>query len=78
MKMRNRTHRNFLRVMKMVQAKGYDRQESEDLTRIVWDNVEADKGRGNRTAEWFVNQILSKTEYEREYSIKQGGNNNVE
>jgi len=63
--MKNRTYRNFLRTMKMLQTKGYDVKESEELARLVWDNVEADQGRGNRTAEWFVKQILSKSDYDK-------------
>ena len=51
--------------MKMLQTKGYDVKESEELARLVWDNVEADQGRGNRTAEWFVKQILSKSDYDK-------------
>ena len=61
--MKNKTYRNFLRVMKMLAAKGYDAAESEDLTRKVFDNVEADKDRGDRTAEYFVSKIISKDEF---------------
>lgn len=61
--MKNKTYRNFMRVMKMLAAKGYDAAESENLTRKVFDNVEADKGRGDRTAEYFVSRIMTKEEF---------------
>ena len=61
--MKNKTYRNFMRVMKMLSAKGYDAAESENLARIVFDNVKADKGRGDRTAEYFVSIIMTKEEY---------------
>lgn len=61
--MKNKTYGNFLRVMKMLAAKGYNTAESEDLTRKVFDNVEADKGHGDHTAEYFVSKIVSKEEF---------------
>lgn len=65
--MRNKTYRNFLRVMKMIQDKGYSESEAEKLTHLVFDNVTSDKGKCDRTAEYFVGKILTKAEFEAEY-----------
>lgn len=66
--MKRKTYRNFLLVMDILQdVKHYTRAESERLARKVFENVEADKGNGNRTAEWFLSRILTKEEYEAQY-----------
>lgn len=66
--MKRKTYRNFLLVMGILQdVKHYTRTESERLARKVFENVEADKGHGNRTAEWFLSRILTKEEYEAQY-----------
>lgn len=37
---KSRTYHNFLRVMRMIEAKGYDEKESERLTRKIFDQYE--------------------------------------
>lgn len=66
--MKRRTYKNFMLAMDILQdVKHYSKAESERLARQVFDNVEADKGHGNRSAEWFLSRILSKEEYEEQY-----------
>ena len=38
---KTRTYYNFLRVMRMIEAKGYDAQEAERVTRRIFDQYEA-------------------------------------
>lgn len=62
--MRNKTYRNFLRVMKYLkEVKHYSSAEAQSLAHIVFDNVEADKKYGNRTAEYFMEKILAAEEF---------------
>lgn len=44
-------------------VKHYTRSEAEKLARKVFEQVEADKGRGDRTAEWFLSRVLPKEEW---------------
>lgn len=37
---KSRTYHNFLRVMRMIEAKGYDEKESERITRGIFDQYE--------------------------------------
>ena len=65
--MKRRTYNNFRRVMKVLQRdKHYDVYEAEGIARQIFDDVEADRGHGNRSAEWFLNKIVSREEYEKE------------
>ena len=62
--MRNKTYHNFMRVMKYLQeVKHYTSAEAQSLAHIVFDNVEHDKKFGNRTAEYFMEQILPAEEF---------------
>lgn len=66
--MRKRTYKNFLYTMEILQhQKHYTVSESEKIARQIWRDVEADRGKGNRTAEWFLSQIISKEEWVNEY-----------
>ena len=38
---RKKTYYNFMRVMRMIEAKGYDAEESERLTHRIFDDYEA-------------------------------------
>lgn len=62
--MKRRTYRNFLLVMDILQdVKHYTKSESERIARQIFDNVENDKGRGDRSAEWFLSRIVAKEEW---------------
>lgn len=62
--MKRRTYWNFMLVMDILQdVKHYTKSESERLARQVFDNCEADKGRGNRSVEWFLSRIVPKEEW---------------
>lgn len=66
--MRNKTYRNFMRVCKYLQeVKHYDCDEAKKLAHKVFENVEADKEYGNRTAEVFMQMILPAEEYYAQY-----------
>ena len=62
--MKRRTYRNFMLVMDILQdVKHYNASEAERIARQIFDNVEADKGRGDRSAEWFLSRIITKEEW---------------
>ena len=57
--MKRRTYRNFLLVMDILQdVKHYSEAESERIARRIFDDVERDKGRGDRSVEWFLSRII--------------------
>lgn len=43
--------------------KHYPADEAEDLARKIFDNVDQDKGRGNRSAEYFLDKIVTREEW---------------
>ena len=64
--MKRRTYNNFLKLMKVLQRdKHYSQGEAEEIARQIFENVESDRGNGNRSAEWFLNRIVTKEEWER-------------
>ncbi len=66
--MRNKTYRNFMRVWNTLQKNhGYEKEEARKLAHLVFENVEADKGYGNRTAEDFLANILPADEFYAQY-----------
>lgn len=66
--MRNKTYNNFMRVWKYLQeVKHYEPEEAKKLAHKVFENVEADKEYGNRTAEAFMHMILPAEEYYEQY-----------
>lgn len=66
--MKNKTYYNFLRVWNYLQReKHYDPSEAAKLAHLVFDNVDHDRGHGDRPAEYFMARILSADEYRREY-----------
>ena len=57
-------------VMDILQdVKHYNASEAERITRQIFDNVEADKGRGDRSAEWFLSNIITKEEWLEQNNI---------
>ena len=67
--MKRRTYRNFVLTMNiLVDVKHYTKAEAEKITRQIFDKVEADKGHGDRSVEWFLADIISYEEYIAEYS----------
>lgn len=53
---KNKTYRNFLRIMKKIEAKGYDKQEAEQITHRLFDNFNP-KG---KPIEVMADEILPK------------------
>lgn len=66
MAIKNLTYRNFIIVMNKIKAKGYTDAEAEDITRKVFDNYYSDKGRGDRSVEWFIGMVMTKEAFELE------------
>lgn len=51
-------------VMDILQdQKHYSKSEAERIARQIFDDVEADKGHGDRSAEWFLSRIITKEEW---------------
>lgn len=66
--MRNKTYRNFMRVVKYLQdVKHYTFEEARELAHNVFANVEADKDYGKHTAEFFMARVLPAEEYYAQY-----------
>jgi hypothetical protein len=66
--MRNKTYRNLMRVWNTLQrVHHYEKEEALALAHKVFQNVEADKGHGNRTAEDFLAKILPSEEFYAQY-----------
>jgi hypothetical protein len=66
--MRIKTYRNFMRVWNTLQKEhGYEKEEARKLAHHVFENVEADKGYGNHTAEYFLAKILPAEEFYAQY-----------
>lgn len=63
MAMRHKTYNNIMKAQKLIMKKGYSGQESLDLAVKVFD-----RDLSIMPAEWHIDKILSKEEYEREYS----------
>lgn len=62
--MKRKTYRNFILVMDILQdVKHYNPQEAERLAHKVFENVEADRKYGNRSAEYFIDKILPAEEF---------------
>jgi len=65
--MKKKTYNNFMTIMsKLQKEKHYNKEESEHLARLIFDNVESDIGYGNKSAEFFYSKILTKEEFEQE------------
>lgn len=68
---KKRTYYNFMRVVRLLEAKGYDQKEAGEITRLIFDEYEAaPKG---LTVLQRVDRILSKAEYEKEYPERSAG-----
>lgn len=61
---KNKTYNNFVYVMRIIQAKGYDKTESEQITHSLFDRYNPN---GLSIIE-MANRILAKAEYETEYN----------
>lgn len=62
--MRNMTYRNLMTVIRKIEAKGYDFEESERLARSIFAEVEA-RPQG-MSIEEQVRRVLTREEWERE------------
>ena len=65
-KMKKKTYRNFLIVRNLLmKEKGYGTQEATDLAHLIFGNYELDN---NYTIAHYYNRILTKEEFEQQYS----------
>lgn len=65
---RNKTYANWLVIYNVMRKeKHYDNETAKKLAHNVLNNMEADKGYGNRPANWFVDQILTAEEFANQY-----------
>jgi len=62
---KNKTYYNFMRVLRMMEKKGYDRKTAEELTRQIFDQYESNPAGFPVLA--LVDRVLTKSEYENEY-----------
>ena len=62
--MRNMTYRNLMTVIRKIEAKGYDFQESERLARHIFAEFEARPQ--SMSTEERVRRVLTREEWERE------------
>lgn len=61
--MKRKTYNNIIKASKMIQKKGYTKEESLNLALKVFDEQ---MYKGSMSAEWFIDKMLTKEEYENE------------
>ena len=66
--MKRRTYYNVLRSTKIIAAKGYDWKTANDIAIRCWDDFEMSGGAV--TVEWLLSRVVSREEYERDWSEK--------
>lgn len=62
---KNKTYRNFLRALKMIEAKGYAGETALKLTHNCFENCAGDNF--TKPVEWYIDKILSAEEYTNMY-----------
>lgn len=60
--MKRKTYNNVLRAVKMIEKKGYSREEAVKLADKVFNEHENDA----MPVEWYIEKILPKEEWEKE------------
>jgi hypothetical protein len=65
--MKSLTYHNLIKGIKILQAKGYTFEEAEDIARKKFEILENDRT-GYWTFEKLAAQVISKEEYERQYT----------
>ena len=65
--MKNLTYHNLIKGIKILQEKGYTFEEAEDIARKKFKILEEDRT-GYWTFEKLAAQVISKEEYERQYT----------
>lgn len=61
---KKRTYYNFMRVVRMIEAKGYDRETAADITRRIFNNYEFSP---DRPVLDMVSSVITAEEYVRQY-----------
>ena len=56
--MKRRTYNNVLKATKMIQNKGYNLQEANEIALQCFDNMEQIKN--GMSVEWFIEKIVNK------------------
>lgn len=73
MAMRNKTYRNVLKATKMIMAKGYSKEEANDIAISIFDGHIGDI----HPIEWYIEKVAPKEEWledQRKYGyLFQGG-----
>jgi len=58
--MKKRTYNNMIKAVKLIENKGYNREEANEIAIQCFDNMEQTKN--GMSVEWFINKIINKTE----------------
>ena len=61
---KKRTYYNFMRVVRMIEAKGYDHETAADITRRIFNNYEFSP---DRPVLDMVAMVITAEEYSRQY-----------
>ena len=60
--MKKRTYNNMVKAVKLIENKGYNREEANEIAIQCFDNMEQTKN--GMPVEWFIQKIVSKGENE--------------
>ena len=58
--MKKRTYNNMIKAVKLIENKGYDRKEANEIAIKCFDNMEQTKN--GMPVEWFIQKIVNKGE----------------
>ena len=70
----NRNYTNMMFAIRELKKKGYSQDEAIDIAQHMFD--EAEGNRMGHPLEWFINRVLSKEEYNKEFGIEESVENN--
>lgn len=56
--MKRRTYNNMLKAVKMIMAKGYDKEEANKIAMQCFDNAE--QAKNGMPIEWYIEKIVCK------------------
>jgi len=58
--MKKRTYNNMIKAVKLIENKGYNREEANEIAIQCFDNMEQTKN--GMSVEWFIQKIVNKGE----------------
>lgn len=65
--MKRKTYNNVLKAARLIRKKGYEEKESLEMAVQVFDNMEMLQN--GMSAEWFIDKIIPKSEWETQYNV---------